>query len=262
MTKILNFPSFQFEPKQDNEQESQKIVYDAWDSESTEQRKRLARKAIELDPNCTDAYGILAEESKSYEKKNEYYQKGLDVFRKKYGKKYFSKNIGLFWGLSETRPFMRLSAEYGQLLWDNQKKGEALKIYEDLLRLNPNDNQGLRYILINWLIDQNQFSKAKALLKKYKERSAFMLFSALLLSIKEQKKDKEIIEKYISANKENPFIVKYLLKKRKLPELLPEYFGIGDKDEAVIYCFNAIDVWRKDKNAIKKLKGISGLSLN
>ena len=44
---------------------------------------------------------------------------------------------------------MRLSAGYGQLLWDNEKKDEAIQIYEELLQLNPNDNQGLRYTLIN-----------------------------------------------------------------------------------------------------------------
>lgn len=79
---------------------------------------------------------------------------------------------------------MRLSAGYGQLLWDNEKKDGGIKIYEELLQLNPNDNQGLRYTLINWLIDQNQLDNATELLKKHEEETAFMLFSDLLLSIK------------------------------------------------------------------------------
>ena len=54
---------------------------------------------------------------------------------------------------------MRLSAGYGQLLWDNEQKDEAIQIYEELLQLNPNDNQGLRYTLINLFIDQNNLDR-------------------------------------------------------------------------------------------------------
>ena len=89
MTNILNFSDFQFDSEQNNEQKAQDIVYDAWDSDSSAQRKRLAKKALELDPNCVDAYCILAAEYTSYKKKNEYYKKGIEVFRKKYGEKYF-----------------------------------------------------------------------------------------------------------------------------------------------------------------------------
>lgn len=257
MTNILNFSDFQFDSEQNNEQKAQDIVYDAWDSDSSAQRKRLAKKALELDPNCVDAYCILATEYTSYKKKNEYYKKGIEVFRKKYGEKYFSENSGYFWGILETRPFMRLSAGYGQLLWDNEKKDEAIQIYEELLQLNPNDNQGLRYTLINWLIDQNQLDKGTELLKQYREETAFMLFSDLLLSIKKQESDTKILKKYIKAKKANPYIVKYLLHKSELPEYLPDYYGFGDEDEAVTYCFGSMDVWRKDQDTIKKLKEIS-----
>ncbi|WP_255818438.1 hypothetical protein [Treponema putidum] len=133
MNNILNFPGFPFELEQNNEQEAQDIIYDAWDSDSSVQRKRLAQKALELDPNCVDAYCILVKEYTSYKKKNEYYKKGIEVFRKKHGEKYFSENSGYFWEIFETRPFMRLSAGYGQLLWNNEKKDEAIKIYEELL---------------------------------------------------------------------------------------------------------------------------------
>ena len=85
MTDILDFPDFPFEFEQNNEQKAQDIVYDAWDCDSSTQRKRLAQKALELDPNCADAYCILAAEYTSYKKKNEYYKKGIEVFRKKYG---------------------------------------------------------------------------------------------------------------------------------------------------------------------------------
>ena len=91
MTNILNFSDFQFESEQNNEQTAQDIVYDAWDSDSSAQRKRLAQKALELDPNCADAYCILAGEYRSYKKKNEYYKKGIEVFKKNMGRSIFQK---------------------------------------------------------------------------------------------------------------------------------------------------------------------------
>lgn len=45
----------------------------------------------------------------------------------------------------------------------------------------------------------------------------------------------------------------YLLKESELPEYLPEYYGFGREDEAVTYCFYAMDVWRKDQDTIEKL---------
>ena len=69
MTDILDFSDFPFEFEQNNEQKAQDIVYDAWDSDSSAQRKRLAQKALELDPNCSDAYCILAAEYTSYKRK-------------------------------------------------------------------------------------------------------------------------------------------------------------------------------------------------
>ena len=95
MTNILNFSDFQFDSEQNNEQKAQDIVYDAWDSDSSAQRKRLAKKALELDPNCVDAYCILATEYTSYKKKNEYYKKGIEVFRKNMGRSIFQKIVDI-----------------------------------------------------------------------------------------------------------------------------------------------------------------------
>jgi hypothetical protein len=66
MAQILNFPGDR--PGMNNEEKAQDMVYDALESDSPVQRKRLARKAIELDPFCADAYCVLAEEYESIEK--------------------------------------------------------------------------------------------------------------------------------------------------------------------------------------------------
>ena len=42
---------------------AQDLVYDAWEEKSAKRRTEMARKALELWPDCADAYCVLAEEA-------------------------------------------------------------------------------------------------------------------------------------------------------------------------------------------------------
>jgi len=43
--------------------EAQDIIYDAWEVSDPKRRVALARKAVEISPDCADAYVFLAEET-------------------------------------------------------------------------------------------------------------------------------------------------------------------------------------------------------
>lgn len=75
---------------------------------------------------------MLAEEYESVEKKRECFTKGIAVFKEKYGEKYFKENTGYFWGLIETRPYMRLCPGYGELLWETGEKEAAIATLQKL----------------------------------------------------------------------------------------------------------------------------------
>ena len=63
---------------------------------------------------------------------------------------YFRKaSIGDFWGLIETRPYMRVCQTYVGTLLMNRKMRLAAKACESMLRLCKNDNLGIRYTLIH-----------------------------------------------------------------------------------------------------------------
>ena len=49
------------------------------------------------------------------------------------------------WGYLENRAYMRAIQYMGDLYWDNNEKEKATKLFRLLLKLNPNDNQGVRY---------------------------------------------------------------------------------------------------------------------
>jgi len=252
MAKIIDFNKKSIELNK--EEQAQEIIYDAWESDSIVQRKRLARKALEIDPLCIDAYSILAITSESNEKKLEFYKKGVDAFLKKHDKNYFNENKGYFWGLVETRPYMRACAGYGQALWDSGLLDGAIDQFKYLIDLNKNDNQGIRYTLVNWLLYKDDLEKTEELLKEYPEKSSFMLFSKLLLSIKQDPNNEEKIIKDLKvAQKANKYILKYFLFEKDLPNKVPNSYSIGSEDEAIIYCSESLKTWINDKNAINIL---------
>jgi len=260
MAKIVELPGMgsRNDPQKDNEEKAQELVYDAWDNDSAVARKRLARKALELDPYCVDAYCILADAYQSIDKKKEYYTKGIEAFTKRYGAEYFAENTGYFWGLVETRPYMRLCAGYGDLLWETGEREAAIAQYEALLELNPNDNQGLRYSLINWLLAMGESDKAGKFLKKYNDENTFILFSKLLFIIKtESANTKKFTAAYRAASGANPLVTPYLLGRKKLPGYIPEYYSPGDDNEAITYCLGAKAVWEEDETAMTILQNLA-----
>lgn len=183
------------------------------------------------------------------------YQRAIDLFRSTKGEKYFEENKGYFWGMLESRPFMMHLLEQAMLLWDAGQRDRAVSQLQYLLELNPNDNQGVRYVLMNRLLELDRLDEAQELFDFYDEEySADWLFSKLLLSIKSNE-DKDIIEElYEEAVEENEFIIPFLLGKKKIPTVLPSYYSPGDENEAIIYVDLAQMAWKKNKKAIKMLK--------
>ena len=88
------------------------------------------------------------------------------------GKVYFEENAGHIWGLLETRPFMRALEGLALTLRESGQPEEALSIYRELLRLNPGDNQGIRYNLADLLLKLNRDAELGKLLEDYDEMSA------------------------------------------------------------------------------------------
>ena len=47
---------------------------------------------------------------------------------------------------------MRAREGLGLSLWISGARDEAVAIYQDMLLLNPHDNQGIRWVLASWLL--------------------------------------------------------------------------------------------------------------
>lgn len=225
--------------KQDTAQD---LIYEAFEARE-QKRYELAKKALELNPNHADAYNLLAEVAESPQAATHLFKKGMEAGEKELGKKFFKENSGYFWGLIETRPFMRAKFNYAGAMHEEGYLAEAIKQYQELLTLNPNDSQGVRYSLFVAYLEQKDLKKAKQLLKKYPEETAQGAYNELLIELLEKGFTAKAAMLKNKAIKENDHVIGYLTGKSKKPKHIPDSYSWGDKNEAIVYVHQHGHLW-------------------
>jgi tetratricopeptide (TPR) repeat protein len=144
---------------------AQAMVYEAYEQPTKAKRVACARKALAISPYCADAYVILAQHAATPAEAVHLYTQGVEAGRTALGPHGFDEYEGEFWGFLETRPYMRARAGLAMALLRMGQTDAAMGHLGDMLRLNPNDNQGLRYILLGCLMEKNDLEGARDLLK-------------------------------------------------------------------------------------------------
>ena len=237
-------------------EEAQDVMYEAWQATTRAKRVKLAKKALSISPDCADAYVLLAEETAtSAEEALRLFAEGIAAGERAIGPEGFKEMEGNFWGLLETRPYMRARAGYASTLWHMGQKDKAIAHYQDMLRLNPNDNQGVRYYLLELYQDIGDDDALEALIKRYhKDYSANWFYTEALLLFRRQGAGKRANKRLKEALAQNPHVPKYLLGQKKLPKQHPAYIGFGDENEAVDFASTAIPFWLQTPGAIEWLR--------
>jgi tetratricopeptide (TPR) repeat protein len=232
---------------------AQELMYDAWEATGS-RRVKLARQALEISPDCADAYVLLAEEARSLPEAKQLFEQGVRAGERALGPAAFEEDAGHFWGIIETRPYMRAREGLASCLWRLGARRQAIEHYTDMLRLNPGDNQGIRYVLANCLLRENDQEALESLLNQYKDDvMAEWLYTRALLAFRREGAGKKATAALKKALKQNMFVPAYLLGKKRLPRQLPGYIGFGDENEAVSYAAGAIAIWRETPGAIEWL---------
>lgn len=144
-------------------------------------------------------------------------------------------NIGHFWGMIETRPYMRARSRKLNILMDLGRYTDAIKECEGMLNLCGSDNLGIRYTLIGLYCTLEKFEECEKLYKKFNEYSTFMLFPMAIMYFKkgDYKKSKEFLKDVKEAN---PYIIRILKNDIAIVENSEdiEYYAPGSKEEASI----------------------------
>ena len=149
-------------------------MYRAFDIADANGRITLARQALEISPDCADAYVVLAETARTEPEALEYYTKGVAAGERALGSRTFREDVGHFWGLLHTRPYMRARMGLAQALADMGRPEEAIRHWQEMLRLNPGDNQGVRHGLLSRLLQHDRGEEAAALIARVRRRDGLL----------------------------------------------------------------------------------------
>ena len=125
-----------------------------------------------------------------------------------------------------------------------------------MLRLNPNDNQGNRYMLAQVLLEMNQLDELDYLLNKMygEEDMAEWAFTRALLEFRRSGDSPESRKRLEQAAKSNPHVVPLLTGRRSMPPVMPPHYSPGSEDEAVLAVNEIVDAWADTPNALEWLE--------
>jgi tetratricopeptide (TPR) repeat protein len=238
---------------------AQELIYEAHESESSRERVRLAREALKLSADCADAYVLLAEETaRTPEDAATLYAQGVAAGERALGDEVFEQDVGMFWGILETRPYMRARLGLAQALWAMGEHQAAVDHLQDMLRLNPGDNQGVRYLLLDWLLEIDAPERVQALFDAYPDdASAIWLYGRALHEFRRQGDTPETRRLLGDARDWNVHVPAYLTGRKRVPRRLPMLIGMGDESEAIVYAAEQTDAWRSTPGAIDWLRDAS-----
>lgn len=234
-------------PQRELETPAEKAMELIIEAENAPERRarKLIKDALKLDPNCVDAYILQGEMADSLEQAIKFYRQAVEVGEKALGPDTFEENAGHFWGIVETRPYMRALQTLASVLWVYGEPEETIAIYQKMLELNPGDNQGARYNLLDALLLMRRHDEAKALLDAYDDGMAHWLFNKALFLFRTEGRSKRAREAIQEALDANELVADFLLGIEEMPEPgeVPEFIQFGDESEAAAYVSGSFPLW-------------------
>lgn len=226
---------------------AQELAYDALETDDLEEALLLVNEALRLDPDCTDAQrrmvSVLPVE---LDNRIELMREVVEKAERNLGESFFEQHTGHFWGTVSTRPYMRAKQDLGELLVEAGRLKEAIAVFERMLELNPNDNQGVRYTLLGLYLATSQPESASRLMSRYPGEEKLMGSFAWA----------RVLERWLSgqfaeaeaalgrAQKVNPFAERYVSGTRALPREAPAYYRRGEESEAQVCTRELAVAWK------------------
>jgi uncharacterized protein YecA (UPF0149 family) len=151
---------------------------------------------------------------------------------------FIEANTGVFWLDPETRPYMILRARRAWLNFHYASLPQARDELEDLLRLNPNDNQANRYLLMNAYALAHDWDALAAYLRDSEEDSLFTLSARALMSFAREGDSVAARRLKADLNKENKYFARIMTGQLRLKDDRPGYYSPGGKEEVGVFIAN------------------------
>ncbi len=128
--------------------------------------KQILKKIISDDPHFIDGLTLLGDlmlTMGNQKKGFEYHRKAVEVGEKIIPESFEGK---IQWGFLENRPFLRALYSHAYDLLTQQQLQKSIKKFEEILQYNPNDNQGVRWLIGDLYFVNGEIKQAESTYKK------------------------------------------------------------------------------------------------
>jgi tetratricopeptide (TPR) repeat protein len=239
------------------EEQAQQLACQAMETEDLDETLDLLNRALELDPDNTDALAMVATLMASNDKERVGALAAVVRRAEEYlGSSFFGQNQGDFWAIVETRPYMRARATLISLLIRTGFSHEAITHCEEMLQLNSNDNQGIRDTLMGLYLKTDNLQGARDLLDQYPGSFLAVFNWGRVLERFLSGELEEAKKAVTTAHRANRYVRDYLTGHKSTPQLLPEFYSLGDVSEAQMCAAEIGDAWRSHPEAVQWLKSL------
>lgn len=236
-------------------EQAQVLIYQAWHEPDPKRRLKLARQALDYSPDCADAWVVLAEEADDVAEALRCYREGVAAGERVLPPALFEQECGCFWRIPEARPYLRARVGLAQCLWLLGEQDAALQHFWELLRLDASDHLHVRYLLLEALLIRNDLTALRRLIDMYPDdESAAWRYSRVLVLYQSEGDTLVARQALREAHQTNPYVLDYLLGRKKLPRALPETIEPGSVEEAVDYVSVARPYWKNTPGALRWLR--------
>ncbi len=245
------------------------VVYDALELLQSQKQKDVQEGAAELrdsvemaqcHPLALSQYGFFLCQNGDLEKGRKLIEDVVNDGRKLFPAGFTAGKDLLEWSCPENRPFLRCLCWLGMEYFHSGRHEKALEIFEELLKLNPDDNPGIRETAIKCYFALKRPEKSLELCGKYKDDCSPAITYGKALALFQINRKEEGEKALKEAVKYSPLVAKELLQpSEKRPKSAIEgCIASGGADEAWKYREMFGQHWEETTDAMMALKSIKG----
>jgi tetratricopeptide (TPR) repeat protein len=166
-----------------------------------------------------------------------------------------SSPVKLPWEMLQNRPGLRSLVRLFQQHLAHNDREHALATAEWVLALNPGDNHGLRFMLVNEYLREGSDAKALALAERYPDDVAPETRFGAVLALLRLSRHLDAECALLIASVDLPKTLHYLLPARiRRPKLKRGSVQVGGDDQAWLYRDEMRSVWQQTPGALEWLK--------
>lgn len=250
---------FEYSPRMEDIRDKLDYGIEKIPDSPTKAEKRLLR-IIQKAPYAFDAYSNLAHILWEWRQPAEsigLLKRGLGRAKELFPPGFVLGRSKLPWVITDNRPFLRMYASLGVRFHDNGDLSSAKTIFEDILEMNPDDNQGMRDPLCSCYFGLGDIKSVLSLCAAYEDDTMPAISFGRVLALLKSGKTNKAKEALFTAAKYGGNIATEIMKRRhdqvRASDLGPYVEG-GSALEARLYWKDFGRYWRETPGAMKFMR--------